>query len=106
MFDAHVTAWFSERFGDPTEPQARGWPAIAAGHDTLTAAPTGSGKTLAAFLWCLDDLVRRARDGRLEERTYVVYVSPLKALSNDIHANLLVPLAELAQRIPEAAPVR
>ena len=68
---------------------------IAAGRHTLIAAPTGSGKTLAAFLVCLDRLVRRWLAGALDDKTYVVYVSPLKALSNDIHRNLEVPLAEL-----------
>ena len=76
----------------------RGWPDIAAGRNTLIAAPTGSGKTLAAFLVCIDDLVRRWLDGTLEDKTYVVYVSPLKALGNDIHRNLEVPLAELSAR--------
>jgi len=98
MFSALVQSWFDARFGAPTAPQRDGWPAIAAGHDTLIAAPTGSGKTLAAFLWCVDDLVRRARAGTLEDRTYVVYVSPLKALSHDIRHNLQGPLEELAAR--------
>ena len=75
----------------------RGWPEIAAGRNTLIAAPTGSGKTLAAFLVCLDRLLRRWLDGTLDDKTYVVYVSPLKALSNDIHRNLEVPLAEIAR---------
>ncbi|MBV8820221.1 MAG: DEAD/DEAH box helicase, partial [Acidobacteriaceae bacterium] len=73
-----------------------GWPEIAAGHDTLISAPTGSGKTLAAFLICLDRLVRSARAGALPDATQVVYVSPLKALSNDIHRNLEVPLSQIA----------
>jgi ATP-dependent helicase Lhr and Lhr-like helicase len=95
-FDPIVQQWFTQRFGVPTEPQALGWPEIAAGHDTLISAPTGSGKTLAAFLFCLDRLVRAARTQQLEDKTHVVYVSPLKALSNDVHRNLEVPLAELA----------
>jgi ATP-dependent helicase Lhr and Lhr-like helicase len=95
LFHPVVRDWFARRFGEPTAPQARGWPAIAAGRDTLIAAPTGSGKTLAAFLWCLDGLLRRAQAGGLEDRTYVVYVSPLKALSHDIHVNLQAPLEEL-----------
>src|SRR5262245_23745410 len=94
-FDPITAGWFTTRFGSPTEPQRRGWPAIAAGHDTLIAAPTGSGKTLAAFLYCLDDLLRRARAGTLADQTAVVYVSPLRALSNDIRANLAEPLAQL-----------
>ena len=76
--------WFADRFGAPTPAQEAGWPAIAAGADTLIAAPTGSGKTLAAFLWALDRLLGVAAAGALEDRTHVVYVSPLKALGNDI----------------------
>lgn len=96
MFDPLVESWFQNRFGSPTPPQAQGWEAIATGSDTLISAPTGSGKTLAAFLICLDRLVRAARTGNLADATQVVYVSPLKALSNDIHRNLEVPLAEIA----------
>jgi ATP-dependent Lhr-like helicase len=95
-FDPVVERWFKERFGSPTEPQALGWPEIAAGRDTLISAPTGSGKTLAAFLICIDRLVRAARAGTLKDETQVVYVSPLKALSNDVHRNLEAPLAEIA----------
>ncbi len=94
-----TASWFVERFGEPTPPQSRGWPEIAAGRDTLIAAPTGSGKTLAAFLYCLDGLLRRARAGALEDKTYVLYVSPLKALSHDIQVNLEGPLAELQARM-------
>src|SRR5262245_63827455 len=101
-FHPLVRAWFAEHFAEPTEPQARGWQEIAAGRHTLIAAPTGSGKTLAAFLVCLDALVRRWLDGQLEEKTYVLYVSPLKALGNDIHRNLEVPLAELSDRAQNA----
>ncbi len=90
-----VRDWFVERFGTPTEPQAEGWPHILGGHDVLLSAPTGSGKTLAAFLACIDRLVRRALDGSLAEQTQVVYVSPLKALGNDIQKNLDGPLAEI-----------
>ncbi len=99
LFDPLVAQWFAEKFGEPTDPQRRGWPEIAAGRHTLIAAPTGSGKTLAAFMVCLDQLLRRWRAGTLEEKTYVVYVSPLKALGNDIHRNLEVPLAELRARL-------
>jgi ATP-dependent Lhr-like helicase len=88
-----VSRWFSSVFSEPTEPQRRGWEAIASGRDTLIVAPTGSGKTLAAFLWALDHLCRRALDRRLEDRVYVVYVSPLRALNNDIEKNLREPLA-------------
>jgi ATP-dependent Lhr-like helicase len=95
-FDPIVEQWFSNRFGQPTQPQAGGWPEIASGHDTLICAPTGSGKTLAAFLICLDRLVRTARVQALADETQVLYVSPLKALSNDVHRNLEAPLAEIA----------
>ncbi len=101
-FDPLVEGWFRAFFGRPTPPQEAGWRAIAAGRDTLIAAPTGSGKTLAAFLWAIDGLVRAARDGRLEDATCVVYVSPLKALGNDIEKNLAVPLAAIRERAAEA----
>ena len=81
-----------ETLGVPSEPQSRGWPRILAGEDVLIAAPTGSGKTLSAFLAALDRLLRLALENRLEDRTSVVYVSPLKALGNDVQKNLLAPL--------------
>jgi ATP-dependent helicase Lhr and Lhr-like helicase len=84
-----------QRFGTPTEPQEQGWPPILAGRTTLISAPTGSGKTLAAFLTCIDRLVRKALAGNLADRTEVLYVSPLKALGNDIQKNLEVPLGEI-----------
>ena len=98
MHDFHplIADWFRSRFSAATDPQLRAWPEIRAGHDILVSAPTGSGKTLAAFLICLDGLVRVALDGTLRDRTEVVYVSPLKALSNDIQKNLDAPLAEIA----------
>src|SRR4051812_8369665 len=92
-----VREWFVQRFGTPTEPQEQGWPHILAGHTTLISAPTGSGKTLAAFLACIDALVRKALAGDLTDRTEVVYVSPLKALGNDIQKNLEGPLSEIMQ---------
>src|SRR5436190_3791780 len=97
QFDFHpaVARWFEERYGSPTEPQERGWPAIQSGAHTLIAAPTGSGKTLAAFFASLDELFRAGLSGTLGHETRVVYVSPLKALSNDIHKNLEEPLAGL-----------
>src|SRR5579872_6879090 len=101
-FHPLVSDWFAERFGQPTEPQVRGWPSIAAGGDTLISAPTGSGKTLAAFLMCLDELVRRSAAGNLPDETLVVYVSPLKALTNDVRKNLELPLAELVARAAAA----
>ncbi|MBV9610062.1 MAG: DEAD/DEAH box helicase, partial [Acidobacteria bacterium] len=92
-----VQDWFVARFGTPTEPQEQGWPEILAARNTLISAPTGSGKTLAAFLACIDRLVRRALAGELQDRTSVLYVSPLKALGNDIQKNLEVPLGEILQ---------
>ena len=90
-----VAEWFVSRFGTPTEPQEQGWPRILAGRTTLISAPTGSGKTLAAFLACIDRLVRKALAGQLSDRTEVLYVSPLKALGNDIQKNLEIPLGEI-----------
>ena len=92
-----VRDWFVSRFGTPTEPQLEGWPHILAGETTLISAPTGSGKTLAAFLICVDRLVRKAIAGDLTDRTEILYVSPLKALSNDIQKNLETPLGEIFQ---------
>ncbi len=96
-----VRDWFVQRFGTPTEPQEQGWPHILAGHTTLISAPTGSGKTLAAFLACIDRLVRKAIAGALTDRTEVLYVSPLKALGNDIQKNLEIPLGEILQMAGE-----
>jgi ATP-dependent Lhr-like helicase len=96
MFHPVVDRWFRARYTAPTPVQAGAWPLIAAGRDVLLTAPTGSGKTLAAFLACLDRLFREAVAGRLEDRTAILYVSPLKALSNDVRRNLDEPLAELA----------
>src|SRR5712671_3551721 len=93
QFHPAVASWFEQKFGSPTEPQQQGWPAIQSGAHTLIAAPTGSGKTLAAFFAELDLLFRAGLEGRLKDETSVVYVSPLKALSNDIHKNLEEPLA-------------
>src|SRR5882724_2180246 len=95
-FDPLVAEWFTNRFPQPTEPQSLGWPQIRSGHDVLISAPTGSGKTLAAFLLSIDDLVRAARAGELSDRVDMIYVSPLKALSNDVQKNLETPLAEIA----------
>jgi ATP-dependent Lhr-like helicase len=96
-FHPLVAGWFRERFGAPTDPQREGWPRIAAGEDVLIAAPTGSGKTLAAFLACMDALVRRGLESPLENHTDILYISPLKALSNDVQRNLEGPLAELRE---------
>ncbi|MFY9531959.1 MAG: DEAD/DEAH box helicase [Candidatus Acidiferrales bacterium] len=92
-----VREWFLTRLGTPTEPQEQGWPHILAGKTTLISAPTGSGKTLAAFLACIDRLVRKALVGGLTDRTEILYVSPLKALGNDIQKNLEIPLGEILQ---------
>ncbi|RDZ28676.1 DEAD/DEAH box helicase [Lysobacter silvisoli] len=99
-FHPAVAAWFQATFPAPTQAQARAWPAIRAGRDTLVAAPTGSGKTLTAFLAAIDALVRQAEaEGGLPDETVVVYVSPLKALSNDIHLNLDAPLAGIREQL-------
>ena len=107
-FHPVVARWFERRFGTPTEPQAAAWPRIASGRDVLVSAPTGSGKTLAAFLSCLDRLFRRALDGggTLPDATEVVYVSPLKALGNDIEKNLREPLAELREELAGGPEIR
>src|SRR5207253_3216802 len=93
QFLPFVRRWFEATFTEATRPQREGWDAIASGRDTLIVAPTGSGKTLASFLWALDHLHRLGLEGRLEDRVYVVYVSPLRALNNDIEKNLRQPLA-------------
>ncbi len=109
-FDPLVRDWFTQNFPCANEPQRLGWPEIQSGHDVLISAPTGSGKTLAAFLTAVDDLVRRAQTEDLPNSTVVLYVSPLKALSNDIHKNLDLPLAGVAALAGERgilmAPIR
>jgi ATP-dependent helicase Lhr and Lhr-like helicase len=99
LFHPAVAKWFADQFSAPTNAQAEAWPAIKAGRHALLAAPTGSGKTLAAFLAVIDDLVRQGLDGGLPEETQVVYVSPLKALSNDIDRNLAEPLAGIREEL-------
>ncbi len=110
LFHPAVAAWFEERFAEPSDIQKRAWPVIKQQKHALIAAPTGSGKTLAAFLSSIDDLVRQGQYGSLPEGTQIVYVSPLKALSNDIHANLQVPLkgirAILKERERPDVPIR
>ena len=101
-FHPAVARWFQETFGTPTEPQARGWPAIQSGRHTLISAPTGSGKTLAAFLASLDMLFREGANTDLPDETQVIYVSPLKALSNDIRKNLQEPLVGIRSALQEA----
>ncbi len=99
-FHPAVAGWFSDRFGTPTPVQAGAWPAIQARRHTLLAAPTGSGKTLAAFLAAIDALVKEGiASGGLPDETRVLYVSPLKALSNDIQKNLVEPLAGISERL-------
>ena len=109
-FHPVICQWFEERFREPTVAQKLGWPTIHEGRDTLIAAPTGSGKTLTAFMACLDRLIRLSLCGELRDQTYVVYVSPLRALSNDIQSNLQRPLAEILERIrlerPDSPEVR
>src|SRR6185503_16231733 len=101
LFHPAVADWFATRFARPTPAQADAWPLIKAGRDTLIAAPTGSGKTFAAFMAAIDDLVRQGVAGELKDETQVVYVSPLKALSNDIQKNLQAPLAGIRKVLPD-----
>src|SRR5256714_8337942 len=102
QFHPAVREWFLKQFPAPTEPQSEAWPAIKSGQHTLIAAPTGSGKTLAAFLSAIDDLVWQAVNGTLTDETQVVYVSPLKALSNDIKINLEAPLRGIQENLEVA----
>jgi ATP-dependent Lhr-like helicase len=97
IFHPITARWFQTKFSGPTEPQQTGWPEIVAGRHTLIAAPTGSGKTLAAFLVCIDRLLRQGIEGSLRDETQIVYVSPLKALSNDVRRNLEVPMREIRE---------
>ena len=101
LFHPAVSQWFDTTFTAPTPAQAEAWPAIKAGTHTLIAAPTGSGKTLAAFLSAIDDLVKEGLKNGLANETYVLYVSPLKALSNDIQKNLQEPLQGIADNLLE-----
>ncbi|MDQ3473703.1 MAG: DEAD/DEAH box helicase, partial [Acidobacteriota bacterium] len=99
IFHPAVASWFAKTFPAATAPQQLAWPSIKSHRDTLIAAPTGSGKTLAAFLAAIDDLVRLGVAGGLDDTTHVVYVSPLKALSNDIQRNLQIPLEGIQQEL-------
>src|SRR5262245_18660067 len=103
-FHPSVRRWFEERLGVPTPPQERAWPEIRTGAHVLVAAPTGSGKTLAAFLIAIDGLLRQGSD--LPDETQVLYVSPLKALGNDVQKNLAVPLAGVRELDPSLPEVR
>jgi ATP-dependent Lhr-like helicase len=111
-FHPAVSGWFEQRFGEATEPQRLGWPAIQKGEHVLISAPTGSGKTLAAFLCTIDGLVQEGIGTELDDRTRVLYISPLKALANDINTNLLEPLKEIREQarlmqleLPEIRPL-
>ncbi len=103
-FHPALRAWFSARFGAPSPPQIEGWPRIRAGGHVLIAAPTGTGKTLAAFLWAIDSLIRQG--DALPDATQVLYVSPLKALGNDIQLNLQGPLSSLREKDPSLPEIR
>ena len=100
-FHPLIKSWFRDRFTSASPPQQAGWPSIAAGNHTLILAPTGSGKTLAAFLWCIDELLRQSlKAGSPQFETglgciHTLYISPLKALNNDIYHNLKAPLKEI-----------
>ncbi len=102
QFHPIIEQWFASRFAAPTEPQRLGWPAIANGEHVLIAAPTGSGKTLTAFLAVIDRLLRRSLKEKLNDGIRVVYVSPLRALSNDMHRNLGVPLREITELVEQS----
>ncbi len=96
LFHPEIRLWFQETYGEPTDIQALAWPAVASGRHLLLVAPTGSGKTLCAFLWALNQLLTGAWSGGA---TRVLYVSPLKALNNDIRRNLVHPLREIRRRL-------
>src|ERR1700684_1488416 len=98
-FHPAVASWFARTFDAPTPAQSQAWPAIQSGRHVLVAAPTGSGKTFAAFLAAIDQLVKEGIAGELPDETRVVYVSPLKALSNDIHRNLEAPLQGIREEL-------
>src|SRR5216110_127070 len=101
-FHPTIQRWFEERFGEPTEAQREGWPKIRSGRHTLISAPTGTGKTIAGYLSAIDSLARQG--AKLKDEMQVLYISPLRALSNDVQKNLQRPLGELAAmetRLPE-----
>jgi len=100
-FHPAVARWFAAHFAAATEVQQQAWPAIRARRSSLIAAPTGSGKTLAAFLAALDQLLREGLAAPLPDETRVLYISPLKALSNDIHKNLELPLNGIRDNLLE-----
>jgi len=92
LFEDYVREWIETTFDRLTPPQRQAWPLIADGKNTLIFSPTGSGKTLAAFLFCINELFKLSVSNNLEDTIYVLYISPLRALSNDIHRNLYQPL--------------
>jgi len=104
LFHPAVARWFQDTLGPPTAAQLEAWPRIRSHRHTLISAPTGTGKTLAAFLWAIDELLRSG--DALPDETRILYVSPLKALGNDVRKNLETPLAELRQLDPAFARVR
>ncbi|HET7187060.1 MAG TPA: DEAD/DEAH box helicase, partial [Gemmatimonadaceae bacterium] len=101
-FHPVVRRWFTETLGEPSAPQRAGWPAIARGEDTLILAPTGTGKTLAAFLWELNALITEGLEAPLANAVHLLYISPLKALNNDVQRNLETPLGQLKERFEQA----
>lgn len=101
-FHPIVQRWFEETLGEPSAPQVQGWPAIASGAHALILAPTGTGKTLAAFLWELNALITQGAETPLPNAVQILYISPLKALGNDVQRNLARPLAELRERFAAA----
>src|SRR5918998_6302754 len=103
-FHPTIRRWFSGRFGEPTEPQREGWPRIRSGRHTLISAPTGTGKTIAGYLSAIDALARQGAN--LRDETQVLYLSPLRALSNDVQKNLQGPLRELSARDPRFPEIR
>src|SRR3954452_7295572 len=102
LFHPLVGTWFAETLGEPSAPQPAGWPAIAARSDTLILAPTATGKTLAAFLYELTAFITDGLDAPLANAVHLLYVSPLKALNNDVQRNLEGPLAQLKARFEAA----
>src|SRR5438034_2941532 len=104
LFHPTIQRWFASRFGEPTEPQRLGWPQIRSGRHTLISAPTGTGKTIAGYLSAIDSLARQSSS--LPDQTHVLYISPLRALSNDVQKNLQRPLREMAEMDSEFPEIR